>query len=405
MGGVVIVGAGQCGISAAEGLRRAGYEGAIDVFGEEADAPYQRPPLSKQALAGDLPLDRLAFRGPEFFEKNRIVVHLSTSVSEIRRSDKVVVTSDGATHPYEKLLLATGARPRALGIQGRELRNIFDLRTLSDVRALAPVLRKGRRITVIGGGFVGLEVAATARQLGLAATVIETADRLMPRVLTPFMSDWFANLHMTHGATLLTGTTVSAFAGSGVVEAIVCDGKEIPTDIVVLGIGVVPNQELAGRAGLTCDDGIVVDESCRTNDPDIFAAGDCARHPSIFYGRSVRLESVHNANAQARVVADAIVGKTSRYDEVPWFWSDQYDVRLQMVGLSQGHEHAILRGNPADGKFSMFYVRDGAVIAADTVNNASDFVQCRKGIPLRKTVDIDRLSDPGTSLAEILRGA
>ncbi len=402
--GVLIVGAGQCGISAADNLRRAGYKGLVTLLGEEADAPYQRPPISKQALAGEYPLTRLTIRAADYFEKNGINLVVATRATAIDRKAKVVAMAGGTSFGYDKLILATGARPRPLNIPGRRLRNIFDLRTLADLRSAMPVLKSAKRLAVVGGGFVGLEVAATARKLGLAVTVLESEARIMSRVFGQPMSEWFANLHSKNGTELLTSTKVSAFAGTDRVEAVICGDREVPADIVVLGIGILPNQELASDAGVICDDGIVVDPNCRTSDPDIFAAGDCARHTSAFYKRSIRLESVHNANAQARVAANTIAGVEEHYDEIPWFWSDQYDVRLQMAGLSQGHDVAVVRGAPSAGKFTTLYLREDQVIAADCVNNPAEFMQCRKGIPTRQRVTAARLKDPDVSLADIFSG-
>lgn len=398
---VLIVGAGQSAISAADSLRRAGYEADITLFGDEADLPYQRPPLSKQALLGDLPFDQLILRGPDYFEKKRISINVSSVVSEIRPAEKTIQTSDGKRHAYDKLLVATGTRPRKLAVEGHTLANIFDLRSLADLRGLMPALHAAQRVVVIGGGFVGLEVAATSRKLGKSVTVIEAADRILARAFTPFMSEWFTDLHRRHGVNLQLGAKVLAFQGKQAVEAVICDSGRHPTDLVVLGIGVLPNQELAAQAGLTCNDGIVVDTSCRTSNADILAAGDCTRHYNAFYDRHIRLESVHNATAQANVAALTIAGQEATYNEVPWFWSDQYNIKLQMIGLSEGHDQVVMRGTPADEKFSAIYLREGIMIAADFANNPLEFVQCRKAIALRRTVNTEQLKNPAFNLAEL----
>ncbi len=401
---IVIIGAGQGGVSTADYLRREGFKGSIQLAGEEADLPYQRPPLSKQALSGEKSPDNIVIRGIDYYEKHNIDLRLGLRAERIDRNAKKVAFADGTILPYDYLVLATGARPRTIGLPGGDLPGILDLRTLSDLRALLPALEERRRIVVIGGGFIGLEIAAFARKRGHAVTVIEAEERIMTRVFPVFMSEWFTKLHRGHGVEILCNTRISAFDGDGAVDTVVCGDQRIPADLVILGIGVTPNQELAEACGLSCDDGILVDYACRTSDPHIYAVGDCTRHESVIYGRNVRLESVQNAIAQARVAAQSILGKDIRYDELPWFWSDQFDVKLQMVGLSLNHDASVVRGDPESGKFTVLYVRDGAVIAADVVNNPQEFVQCRKHLAPTRTVDVKRLQDTQMRLGDILAG-
>jgi 3-phenylpropionate/trans-cinnamate dioxygenase ferredoxin reductase subunit len=251
---------------------------------------------------------------------------------------------------------------------------------------------------VIGGGFIGLEVAASARRMGLEVTVLEAADRLMARVLPPMLSEWFRALHTRQGVEVITGARVEGIEGETAVRGVRVAGRELPADLVIVGIGVVANQELAEGCALACDDGILVDEACRTADMRIFAAGDCTRHPNPLYGRSLRLESVQNAVSQARVAAAGLLGEAARYDELPWFWSDQYDTKLQMAGLSEGHDRSVLRGDPGDRSFSVFYLREGRLIAADVINNAREFMACRKLLAALPRVDPARLADPAVAL-------
>jgi len=400
----VIIGAGQCGVTAADQLRRLGFEGEILIISEEPELPYHRPPLSKQALSGETALDQLAIRDKSYFDTKAVELLLGVTVKQIDPERQVVELSNGATERYETLLLATGARTRRLNIPGSNLRNIFDLRTVADLRSLLPKLHKAHRIAVIGGGFIGLEVAATAKKLGCEVTVLEAQDRLMPRVFPPVMSDWFRDLHKSHGVNVITGCKVSGFQGNGPAECVVSDAQNIPVDLVVLGIGVVPNVELAKSAGLKCDDGILVDLHCKTSAEKVFAAGDCARHPSPIYNRSVRLESVQNATAQARVAAHSMLGIEDVSNEIPWFWSDQFDVKLQMVGLSEGHDEFVIRGDQKSGNFTVIYLKNQQVIAADCVNNPLEFVQCRKGIDVTRKVAVDKLLNLDIPLKETLAG-
>ncbi len=400
---IVIVGAGQCGGQCADALLRAGYEGRLTLIGDERHPPYQRPPLSKQLLAGAIPPERTFLKPPGHWAEKGVELVLGRRAVSVDRDARHVVLDDGATVDFAALVLATGSRPRELALPGRGLQGIHDLRTLDDVDAIRGGLREGARLVVVGGGFIGLEVASVARGLGAEVTVLEAAGRLLPRVVPPAMSAWFRRLHESHGVTVHTGVAVQGFEGrDGRVSAVTTDAGAHAADLVVMGVGIVPNQELAADCGLPCDDGIVVDEHCRTADPAVLAAGDCTRHPQPLLGGTLRLESVHNATAQARVAAANLMGGDERYAEIPWFWSDQYDVKLQMIGLSSGHDRAVVRGDMDGGAFIVFYLRDGVPVAADAVNSARDFMACRKLIPRLEAVDPARLADPDTPLNDLL---
>ena len=400
---IVIVGAGQCGGQCADALLRAGYEGRLTLIGDERHPPYQRPPLSKQLLAGAIPPERTFLKPPGHWAEKGVELVLGRRAVSVDRDARHVVLDDGSTVDFAALVLATGSRPRELALPGRGLQGIHDLRTLDDVDAIRGGLREGARLVVVGGGFIGLEVASVARGLGAEVTVLEAAGRLLPRVVPPAMSAWFRRLHESHGVTVHTGVAVQAFEGrDGRVSAVATAAGPHAADLVVMGVGIVPNQELAADCGLPCDDGIMVDDHCRTADAAVLAAGDCTRHPQPLLGGTLRLESVHNATAQARVAAANLMGGDERYAEIPWFWSDQYDVKLQMIGLSSGHDRAVVRGDMDGGAFIVFYLRDGVPVAADAVNSARDFMACRKLIPRLEAVDPARLADPDTPLNDLL---
>jgi 3-phenylpropionate/trans-cinnamate dioxygenase ferredoxin reductase subunit len=400
---IVIVGAGQCGGQCADALLRAGYAGRLVLIGDERQPPYQRPPLSKQLLAGTMPPERAFLRPPDYWREKGVELVLGRRALGVDRAQRRVSLDDGTSHGYDALVLATGSRPRRLGLPGEDLQGVHELRTMDDVEGIRRDLREGARLVVVGGGFIGLEVAAVARKMGVEVTVLEAADRLLARVMPPAMSSWFRRLHERHGVTVRTAVSVAGFEGSaGRVIGARADGETLPADLVVMGVGVVSNQELAAQCGLTCDDGIVVDARCATSDPAIFAAGDCTRHPNTLLGTTLRLESVHNATAQARVVAANLMGGDARYAEMPWFWSDQYDVKLQMIGLSADHDQTVVRGDMDSDAFIVFYLRRGVPVAADAINSARAFMQCRKLVPRLEPVDAARLGDPDTPLEDLI---
>ncbi len=398
---VVIVGAGQAAVQAAASLRAEGFEGEIAILGDEPYPPYQRPPLSKAYLAGDFARERLFLKPESFYAEAKCTLRVSTRVEAIDRNAKRVRIAGGEWLPYDKLLLATGTRVRKLAGPGAELKGVHYLRGIEDVDALRPVLREGLRLAIAGGGYIGLEVAAIARKHGLDVTVIEAADRLMARAVSPVLSQFYEAEHRAHGVKLILSASVQSFEGAGAIAAVNTSKGKIPADAVLVGVGAMPNMELALEAGLSCGNGIVVDESARTSDPDIFAAGDCTDHPG-FYGERLRLESVQNAIDQAKFAALAMLGRPARYCEVPWFWSDQYDLKMQIAGLMKPSDTAILRGNPSARKFAVFHLRDGAVAAVEAVNSAPEYIIGRKLAGMRAQVAPERLADtnvPVKSLA------
>jgi len=399
---VVIVGAGHGAGHAVATLRQQQYAGRIVLIGEESWLPYQRPPLSKKFLAGDMPAERLYVKPPSFYEDPAIDLRLGTRVDAIDREARSVHTADGETVRYTDLVLATGSRVRRLDLPGSDLAGIHYLRGIDDVNAIRAGLAPAERIVIIGAGYIGLEVAAVASELGKAVTVVEMADRVMSRVVSPGLSSFYEDVHRAAGVELRLGTGVAGFAGfSGRVSGVsIAGGETLAADLVVVGVGIVPNVELAAAAGLDTDDGIVVDERCRTADPHVFAIGDCTAHPSRIYGRRIRLESVPNALEQARVAVLNILGGDDAYDQVPWFWSDQYDLKLQIVGLSTGYDRTVLRGDPATRTFSCAYLRDDRLIAVDAVNNPKDFMQAKALVAKGATPDPDRLGDAGIPLKE-----
>lgn len=399
---IVIVGAGHCAGQLAARLRAEGFEGGVVVIGDEPHVPYQRPPLSKQFIAGEVELDRVYLRPADFYESADVELRLGTRVTAIDRAKRTLSLDDGENVGYDKLVLATGARARELPVPGAHLEGITYLRDLGHAHGIRERIRSGARLAVVGGGYIGLELAAVAAKAGVSVTVLEMEPRLLSRVVAEPVSEYYLALHEAAGVDVRTGLRVLGFEGGDRVERVMLEGGEaLEVDFVVIGVGVVPNDELAAEAGLATDNGIVVDEYGRTKDPSIFAAGDCTSHPSALYSRRVRLESVHNAMSQAKVVAANLCGKSTIYDEVPWFWSDQYDAKLQIAGLSQGHDETVLRGDPKEGAFTVFYLKDGAVIAADTVNGMRDHMVCRALVTKRARVPAEVLSDPESVLKDL----
>jgi len=396
---VVIAGAGHAAGQVVATLRQKKFDGAIILIGEEPWLPYQRPPLSKKFLAGELPAERLHFKPESFYDDPGIEVRLETRIRAVDCGGKTLQTADGETIAYDKLVFATGARPRLLGLPGADLDGIHYLRTIADVTGIRSQLIKGARLVIIGAGYIGLEVAAVASQLGADVTVIEMEDRVMSRVVSPQISEFYQKEHSAHGVKLMLSTGISGFSGDAQVAAVdLANGDQVAADLVVIGIGVVPNTELASEAGLDVDNGIVVDDHCQTSDADIFAVGDCTHHPNDILGIRVRLESVHNALEQAKTAASNICGDESCYAQVPWFWSDQYDLKLQIAGLSQGYDRAIVRGNPDSRSFSCLYLRDGQLIAVDAVNSPKDFMQSKALIAGHAVIDPDLLENAENEL-------
>jgi 3-phenylpropionate/trans-cinnamate dioxygenase ferredoxin reductase subunit len=391
----VIVGASHAGAQLGAGLRQAGWEGAISIVGDEALPPYHRPPLSKAYLAGEKHSDELLIRPASFYEKSAIDLVLGSRVTAVDRDAKRIALHDGGSIPYTKLALATGAKVRKLSLPGHELNGVFYLRDLADVDRLRAFVGAGRSAVIIGGGYIGLETAASLRKLGMEVTVLEALPRVLQRVTAPQVSSFYARIHAEEGVNIVTEAATESLQGSGSVQAVrLADGRVIGADMVIIGVGVVPATELAEAAGLAVDNGIVVDEFARTSDPDIVAAGDCTNHHNPIYDRRLRLESVQNATDQARTAANTLCGNLVPYNSLPWFWSDQYDLKLQIAGLSQGFDQVIIRGDSEKGRsFAAFYFREGRLIAVDAINRAKEFMSTRRALAAGQSANPALLAD------------
>jgi len=401
--GCVIVGGGQAGFEAASSLRAAGFADPVFVACEEPHLPYQRPPLSKGFVLDKQGLDEIELRPAGYFRDHAIELGLGDPVVMIDREQQTVELASGARRPYDTLVLAVGARNRRLPADAGALDCVMYLRTLTESSAIKARLADARRLVVVGGGFIGLEISAAARTLGRDVTVIEAQDRLMPRVVAPVISDYYRALHASRGVEIVCGAAVDRIepGTDGGAAVVLADGRRFAADLVVVGIGVVPNTDLARDAGLTIGNGIVVDEFLRTSDPRIYAVGDCAEHPNAFAAGRVRLESVQNACDQARVAAADIAGRPAPYAALPWFWTDQYDVRLQMAGLSQGHDLSVLRGAAGTGKFSVFYYNGPRLVAVDSINRPADHMIARRLLAARTPVTPEQASDERISLKDL----
>jgi len=402
MSGMVIIGAGQGAGQAAASFRQEGYDGEVIILGDEAFPPYQRPPLSKQYLSGELPLEKVYVRPEKFYADKNIELRLNTRVNVIDPEGHTVTTAAGDTISYDKLMIATGSRPRILNTEGSDLGGIHYLRTIADVDGIRNAMTGNINIVIVGGGYIGLEVASVAVTAGNTVSVLEMEERILQRVTTPEMSAYYHQLHEGRGLNILTNTTVSGFKGkNGKVTSVMCGDQEIPADLVIVGIGIIPNIELAQAGGLTCDNGIVVDEHCQTSHPDIYAIGDCSNHPNPLLKRRLRLESVPNAMEQARVAVNNMMGGDKIYSAVPWFWSDQYELKLQMVGFSSDGDTQIMRGDQSANAFAIFYLKGNKVVAADAVNSPREFMVCKQ--LYGQEVDRAVLADPDTDLKTLIK--
>ncbi|GJL98254.1 MAG: putative ferredoxin reductase [Hyphobacterium sp.] len=372
---ILIIGAGQAGLQLADSLRREGHDGEITLIGAENIAPYQRPPLSKAFLLDQLEESRLPLRADTFYDQRNIATRFGVEVTQIDRATKTVSLDTGEKLPYDKLALCLGADVFVPPIPGSDLPHVLALRGLEDSLNLKSALSTAQSVAVIGGGFIGLEVAATARKMGKAVTILEAVDRVMKRAVSEPVSRFFEHLHRSHGSEIHLGASIAEISENSV---LLQDGRQIEADLVVLGTGVRPCNALAQQSGLACDNGIQVDEFTRTSDPDIVAIGDCAAHPNYLTGKTLRLESVQNAIDQAKIAAKTLTGKHEPYRAVPWFWSDQFDIKLQMAGLSADTDQAVTRGDPADKAFSIFYFSNGRLMAVDSINAPADHMAARR---------------------------
>ena len=389
MAGMVIIGAGHAAGQAAASLRQEKYEGPITIIGDEPHIPYQRPPLSKQYLAGEQGIERVYLRPEKFYHDKDVTLKLGVTATAIDRDSQSISLDNGETVDYDKLIIATGSRPRKLSIPGSDLGGIHYLRTIADVDAIRDEMAAGKNLVVVGGGYIGLEVAAVGIEQGLNVHVLEMEDRILQRVTTPEMSAYYHNLHTGRGVNIHTNTGVTGFAGEGQVNQVLCGDVSFDADLVIVGIGIIPNIELAEACGLECTNGIAVNDHCQTSDPNIYAAGDCTFHPNPLLERSLRLESVPNAMEQARVSVSNMLGGDKVYAAIPWFWSDQYELKLQMVGFSADGDTQVVRGNMDENQFAVFYLNGGKVVAADAVNSPKEFMVCKQLVG--KEVDADAL--------------
>ncbi|MBB1606090.1 MULTISPECIES: NAD(P)/FAD-dependent oxidoreductase [unclassified Pseudomonas] len=405
---VAIVGAGHAGVSLAFALRNLGFAGSLALLSDEADLPYHRPPLSKAFMAAGDDAEserRLQLESAEFYAEKGIDLLLDSPVESIEPASHGLLLRNGERLEYGHLVLATGARARRLPLPGAELQGIQTLRTLEDARRIRQRLATSQRVVVVGGGFIGLELAATAAALGKQVTVLENASRIMERSVAPLVSEYVAQRHAGKGIRIETGCRVSAFRGDGgQVCAVLGENGEWPADLVIVGAGAQPNSELAEAAGIACGNGILVDGQMRTSAPDVFAIGDCAAHENPYAGNArIRLESIQNANDQARVVAQVIHGDAcARYHTVPWFWSDQGEIKLQMIGLSADRTDCVVRGEPASGRFSVFHYRGDELIGVDSINQPLDHITSRKLLAAGLSPDKAAVANTSVELKSLL---
>jgi len=401
---VLIIGAGHGAAQAIASLRQEKFDGNIILVGEEDYLPYNRPPLSKTFLEGDLPLERLYIKGEVFYEKHAIDARLGRRVSKIDPDAKTATLDNGDEINWDHLILATGGYVRKMNCPGHDLDAIHYLRNVNDVYAIQKDFEQAENVVIVGGGYIGLEIAAVSRKRGKDVTILEMADRILNRVVAPEMSEFYHNVHTEEGVTILCDTGVTAFEGTDgrVSKVITADGDEYDADMVIVGIGIIPAQELAADAGIACENGITVDEYCRTSAKDVYAIGDCCTHPSALYGGRIRLESVPNAMGQAKTTAKAICGDLQVYNEVPWFWSDQYDMKLQIVGLSNGYDQIVIRKNDKPRSLAAFYLKEGQLISMDGVNSPAEFMACKKLVMNKVSPDPEKLADPTVSMKDFM---
>jgi len=399
---IVIVGAGQAGVALAAKLRALAYADRLILIGDENVPPYQRPPLSKKYVSGELDVERLLIRPREWYAEQKIELRLEQRVTMLSPPEHTLTLSDGTQLTYAKLALTSGARARGLPAEiGGTLPGVVTVRSLTDADAIIPQLRPDARLVVVGGGYIGLEAAAVTAAKGLPVTVIEAAERILQRVAAAETAAYFRDLHQRHGVIIREATGLERIEGEARVRAVVLkDGTVLPADLVIVGIGILPNDELASAAGLAIENGIAVDEQGRSSDPDIFAAGDCASFP--WQGVRTRLESVQNAIEQAEHTAAAMLGAADHYNPVPWFWSDQYDVKLQIAGLNRGYDQVVVRPGKRPGSQSVWYYRQGRMIAVDAMNDALAYAFGKKALESGKSITPEQAADTAADLKAAL---
>jgi 3-phenylpropionate/trans-cinnamate dioxygenase ferredoxin reductase component len=403
---IVIIGAGHAAAQLAVSLRQEGWQGTITMIGNEPYLPYQRPPLSKAFLSSDKSIDELLIRTPEFYHKQQINL-LHHMVTQIDRVAQTVRLDDGECIVYDQLAICTGARVRRLAVDGHQLAGVFYIKTIDDVLALKQQMGAARHAVVIGGGYIGLETAAVLRQHGLSVDVLEAEERILKRVTAPAVSAFYSRIHAEQGVRIHTHKSVAKLIGhDGAVAQVLCqDGSSFAADLVIVGIGVLPNVELAQQAGLQVEHGICIDAYCRTSDPRIVAAGDCVQYFNAHYQRTVRVESIPSANDQAKIAASSLCGGHKRFESLPWFWSDQYDLKLQIAGLNQGYDQIYVRGNLDNGhSVAIFYYQQGRMIAADCINRPQEFMLSKRVIGTALAIDPSQLVDESIAVAALLNG-
>jgi len=400
----VIVGASHAGTQLALSLRQGGWAGRIVLAGDEPVKPYQRPPLSKDVLSGAKSVEQIPIRPAAVLDNAGIEFMLGRRVDSIDRGNKTLYMEDGEAQVYDKLALTLGAYPSTIPLTGSDKQGVHYLRKLSDVALIRPFVREGKSAVIVGGGYIGLEAGAVLRQMGMAVTVLEALPRVLQRVTAPTVSTFYERLHNEEGLWVVTGALVTSIEGEDRVERVHCaDGTEFDADLVIIAVGVLPNTQLAASAGLEVEDGILVDEFARTSDPDIVAAGDCTRHFNPIYQRRVRLESVQNAMDQAKTAAATLNGNPQPYHTLPWFWSDQYGVKLQIAGLSQGYDNIVLRGDPETGRsFAVFYFEGERLLAVDAINRPGEFMVGKKLLQAGAAVDKVKLADDSIPAKDFL---
>lgn len=403
MNEIVVIGSGQAAIQTVMSLKRNEFTGSIKVIGEEDHLPYQRPPLSKDFLLEEYKPERVSLKKKEFYEENGVDLILGKRAESIDTILKEITLSDENKIRYDQLVIATGSRVRKLNVPGSDKKGIYYLRDLDDANALKQRLKKNKKMVIVGAGYIGLEVASVAASLGVEVTVIEMANRVMNRTVDPMISSYYQKLHESHGVKIHLDNGLKAFEGGDSVNAVLCsDGLMLEADLVVIGAGVLPNQEIAIEAGLECNNGIMVNEFGETSTAHVYACGDCTNHPNKGLNTRLRLESVHNAMEQSKTVANTIMGNKEPYDQVPWFWSDQYDHKLQLVGISGDHDEVVMRGLESEQKFLLFYLKNSELIAVNAINSSKEFLICRKLVANKVKISSDVIKDQSVNLNDLL---
>ena len=403
MNEIVVIGSGQAAIQTVMSLKRNEFTGSIKVIGEEDHLPYQRPPLSKDFLLEEYKPERVSLKKKEFYEENGVDLILGKRAESIDTILKEITLSDENKIRYNQLIIATGSRVRKLNVPGSDKKGIYYLRDLDDANALKQRLKKNKKMVIVGAGYIGLEVASVAASLEVEVTVIEMANRVMNRTVDPIISSYYQKLHESHGVKIHLDNGLKAFEGDDSVNAVLCsDGLMLEAELVVIGAGVLPNQEIAIEAGLECNNGIMVNEFGETSTAHVYACGDCTNHPNKGLNTRLRLESVHNAMEQSKTVANTIMGNKEPYDQVPWFWSDQYDHKLQLVGISGDHDEVVMRGLESEQKFLLFYLKNSELIAVNAINSSKEFLICRKLVANKVKISSDVIKDQSVNLNDLL---